>query len=138
MLRGRVQVFGTEDLRKRLKQLGKDADKALGKSLYLEGEEIMAQSKAGFVPRDTSALASSGHVQLPLPGPLVLLGFGGPAVKYAVVQHEGHFRHPVGQRKYLEIPMMAAIPGMPKRIGRDLDKWLKTRAIKKKTKKGTK
>jgi hypothetical protein len=121
---GRIQVVGSKELQAKLKKLGKSGEWELGKALYLEGEEIMAQSKAGFVPRDTSALASSGHVQIPQPGPVVFLGFGGPSVDYAVVQHEAPYRHKVGQRKYLEIPMVAAIPGMPYRIGKELNKWL--------------
>ena len=121
---GTVTVLGSVKLQRRLKQLGRDGNWELGKALYLEGEDIMAQSKAGFVPRDTSTLAASGHVQIPRPGPLVLLGYGGPAVPYALVQHEAPYRHKVGQRKYLEVPMLAAIPGMPYRIGKEMNKWL--------------
>ena len=119
-----VTILGAKELRTKLKMLGKDASWELGKALYLEGEEIMAQSKTAFVPRDTGMLAASGHVQIPQPGPIVLLGFGGPAVPYALVQHEAPYRHKVGQRKYLEIPMIAAIPGMPHRIRKELYKWL--------------
>ncbi len=121
---GSVTVVGSKALQRKLKALGRTGEWELGKALYMEGEDIMAQSKAGFVPRDTSALAASGHVQIPQPGPLVLLGYGGPAVPYALVQHEAPYKHKVGQRKYLEIPMLAAIPGMPYRISKELHKWL--------------
>lgn len=122
---GVITVVGAKQLKTRLKMMGRSAEWELGKALYLEGEDMMAQSKAMFVPKDTGALSTSGHVQIPRPGPLVLLGYGGPAVPYALVQHEKIQRHTVGQRKYLEIPMRAAIPGMPHRIAREMNKWLK-------------
>jgi hypothetical protein len=126
MAQGRmsVEIVGSKELARTLKKLGLSAEHELGKALYLEGEEIMAVSKTGFVPRDTSVLASSGHVQIPRPGPLVLLGFGGPAVPYALVQHEAPYKHRVGQRKYLEIPMLASMPGMGYRVGKELNMWL--------------
>lgn len=125
-----IIVLGSKELKKKLKSMGRSASHELGKALYIEGEGIMGQSKSMFVPVDTGLLRSTGHVEIPRPGPLVLLGYGGPAAKYALAQHENLGRHKVGQRKYLEIPMLAAIPGMDHRIGRNLQKWLFGRASK--------
>jgi hypothetical protein len=120
----RVELRGHKALRRVFKKLGKDAEMEVGKALYKEGEQIMRQSKQDFVPVKSGALRSSGHVQFPQPGPVVVLGFGGPAVPYAIVQHEGEFQHTVGQRKYLEIPVQAAAPGMPYRVRKELYQWL--------------
>jgi len=116
-----VYVVGTPELIENLRKLGKRADWALGRALYREGERIMAVSKRDYVPVDTGILKGSGHVQLPKPGPVVYLGYGGPASAYALVQHEAHYKHSIGQRKYLERPMLLAIPDMGKRLGKDIN-----------------
>lgn len=126
-----VIVVGDKELRAKLLVMGKEADFEIGKALFDEANEIMAQSKAGFVPVKSGALRASGHVQLPRPGPLILFGYGGPAVPYALIQHEAHYQHPGGgQRKYLEIPVVAAIPGMPDRLAKDLKKWVARHAVR--------
>ena len=125
-----IIVLGVMDLKKNLRRLGLSASHELGKALYIEGEGIMGQSKSMFVPVDTGLLRSTGHVEIPRPGPIVFLGYGGPAAKYALAQHENRGRHKVGQRKYLEIPMLAAIPGMDVRIGRNMQKWIMRHATR--------
>ena len=64
-------------------------------------------------------------------GPVVVLGYGGPSVDYAIVQHESlHFKHTVGQAKYLEKPALHRAATMDKRIAARLQKRLKTLAAK--------
>lgn len=84
--------------------------KWLGGILYRSAEGIMTEAKT-LVPVQTGLLRSTGHVTLPYDdGGFVSvdLGFGGPAVRYAVVQHERlDYDHPgQGQAKYLEMPTL--------------------------------
>ena len=84
----------------------------IGAGLFVLGEKIMNTSKREFVPVDFGVLRASGHVQPPIRGKgreiSVALVYGGPAAPYAIVQHEGDFKHTVGTRKYLERPLLAA------------------------------
>lgn len=90
---------------------------ALASALFQEAEIIMTAAKQDFVPVDTGALRASGFVEPPLltpTGASITLGFGGPAAPYAVIVHEDLTkRHPVGQAKYLELPVKARLAGMP-------------------------
>lgn len=92
-----------------LEKLGPELKRAVAARMNQWGEETMAQSKQR-VPVDTGALRSSGHVVAPDPNAQVLqmtLGYGGAAVDYALVVHENlEARHPVGEAKYLERPVM--------------------------------
>jgi len=78
---------------------------------------MMTAAKQDYVPVDTGALRASGYVAPPelLPtGATIELGFGGPAAPYAVFVHEDLTKHhPVGQAKYLELPVRARLQGMP-------------------------
>jgi hypothetical protein len=127
-------VSGIEKLRVKFEKLGLNFDVEMGRALYLEGEHIMGESKAKFVPVKRGALRASGHVLPPQKdsaGPFVVMGYGGPAVKYAVVQHERlDFKHTVGQAKYLERPALKRAAVMDKQIARRLRKRLKTIAAK--------
>lgn len=115
---------GTEELAAALRQAGERAPAAFAGVLYREAERIMAKSKE-IVPVDTGALKGTGHVQLPeVNGPeiSVTLGFGGPAVDYAVIVHEDTMlRHTPGQQaKYLEQPMLEAARDMEARLAAEL------------------
>ncbi len=123
------QVVGIEELQAAFARMGKNFAKEMARALYLEGEHIMGQSKAFFVPVDQGPLKTSGHVQPPQidkGGPLVVLGYGGPAVKYAVVQHERlSYRHTVGQAKYLERPALERAAVMDQAVADRLRRRLK-------------
>ena len=123
------------ELRGALRRLGLDARRAGGGALYREGWRIMKRSKDEFVPVDFGALKSTGDVSLPGESAsgdvFVTLGYGGPAktrtkdgkdyVGYAVVVHENlTARHPVGQAKYLERPLLEAVGGMESRLAADI------------------
>lgn len=118
-----VQVEGIKEAMAKLRRIGVDADRELARALYLEGERIMMVSKH-LVPVDTGVLRSSGHVTQPKNEGrmwVVLIGYGGPAVPYAIVQHENtKYSHTVGQAKYLEVPAVQAAADMPDRIRKRL------------------
>ena len=112
----RIELYGTERLRAKLAAAADAGPRILGAALYQEAEAVMTTSKEQYVPVDTGALRASGFVELPIyagEGASVNFGFGGPGAPYAVVVHEDLTkRHPVGQAKYLEIPLRARIAGM--------------------------
>jgi len=122
-------VSGIPKLKDKFVKLGANFDFEMGRALYLEGQHIMGESKAKFVPVDRGPLRASGHVMPPQAdagGTVVIMGYGGPAVKYAVVQHERlSYKHRVGQAKYLERPALARAKVMDKKIAARLRKRLK-------------
>ena len=104
------RVTGVENVLRNLNVIEKGTKRVIGKTLFEESEKVMTEIKTvPIVPVDTGALAATGHVELPVEtatGVTVELGFGGPAVEYAAVQHERlDYHHPVGQAKYLEDPV---------------------------------
>lgn len=103
----------------------KTASADLGRALYVEGQRIMTDSKANYVPVRDNPLRASGHVQPPVVSGTrssVTLGFGGAASAYALVQHERtDYRHTVGTSKYLETPVHNAARGLAARLGKNLD-----------------
>lgn len=106
-----IKVSGIPKTQKALRRLGDRGKRALTSGLVRKAEEIIGEAK-GIVPVRDGILRDSGFVDDPTTvfgGPSVELGFGGPAAQYALVQHEGNFRHnPPGQKKYLEIPFNIA------------------------------
>jgi hypothetical protein len=91
---------------------------------YQELEIEMAEMKQR-TPVDTGALRSSGFVDLPKIGArdaTITLGFGGPAIGYAVPVHENtEANHPVGQAKYMESVLVESEPHLAARIARRMD-----------------
>lgn len=114
-----VEVSGVEALLANLGMFGQAAERAAKAALYQEAETVMTASKE-LVPVDTGALRGSGHVQQPVERGSrieVSLGYGGPAAPYALVVHEDmKARHPTGEAKYLERPLLDAERGMLGRI----------------------
>jgi len=118
-----VEIHGKRALMAKLARLGIDIHFELAKALYHEGERIMGESKSTYVPVRRGVLRASGHVQLPQKGPVVYLGYGGPAIDYAIVQHEtppSKYKHRVGQWKYLEVPALRAATTMGAKIAAHL------------------
>lgn len=115
------ELRGGREMRQRLERMARRFPDTMKMALRTEAELIMARSKAEFVPVDLGVLRASGHVQQPVKkgGAVeVTLAYGGAAEAYALIQHERlDFQHRVGQAKYLERPMMDAMPGMGERIG---------------------
>ena len=133
MMAAGISWQGMDALQLRLFESHLNAMKALGGALYLEGQTIMTRSKK-IVPVDDGPLRASAHVEGPEYSAhvaTVTLGYGGPAVKYALIQHENEeFHHPSlarqaagetrgqGEAKYLERPVREAQAGLHQRLAR--------------------
>lgn len=101
-----VTLVGGDKLTEAFARLGERVPRALGAGLYLEANNIMALA-VEKAPLDLGTLRGSGYVTHPVvEGSKVSLeaGFGGPAEKYALRQHEElAWRHPDGgEAKYFE------------------------------------
>ena len=97
-----------------------------GGALYEEGTRIMNES-LNIVPVEWGNLQNTGTVHDPEEtegNVTVMLSYGGPAVDYAIVQHETPpdvFSHSPGQSwKYLQRPAEEATRGMEQRIAADI------------------
>ncbi len=118
MSRGRVKVsiVGDEALIRRLKAAGSQGVEAAATGLYQAGEQIRGNAMER-APVDFGVLKGSAYVTLPeLKGgdAEVIVGFGGPAKDYAIVQHEDlTYRHPVGEAKFLEKAVDEEAPNIP-------------------------
>lgn len=138
-----VDIQGGAELLRKLRALGPLAMRTAAGSLYRSAESIMTTSKDRYVPVDTGNLKASGHVQQPeIDGDtvVVVMGFGGPAggrptqrhsedVGYAVAVHENRdARHPVGQWKYLETPLKAAVPDIERELKASIEDAFETLA----------
>ena len=95
--------------------------------LYKEAELVMTDAKENYVPvgqppedKTPGTLRASGFVLPPVVignHVEIVLGFGGAAEAYAMVQHEHlEYKHTVGQAKYLERPMLKAATGLDTRM----------------------
>jgi hypothetical protein len=124
-----VTVSGLPKAVKAMKALGRKGPKVMGGALFREGEDIMGDSKEKFVPVLTGNLKSSGHVELPkitTNGASVQLGYGGPAVPYALAVHENpnagktDSGSQVGEWKYLETPYKQHLKGLDERVAKDM------------------
>jgi hypothetical protein len=121
-----LDLKGQAGILRKLDRLAQQGPNAIAGSLFRQGEKIMGRSKEEFVPVDLGVLKASGHVQLPeINGDeiTVVMGYGGPAEAYALVQHERlDFNHPNGGGpKYLERPLMEAKQTLLHDIAKDLD-----------------
>jgi hypothetical protein len=118
-----LTITGLDALQRTLRALGDQAMQGAKVALTREAETIMTTSKRE-VPVDTGALRASGAVTTPeVSGSAVsvTLGFGGPAVSYAVPVHENlRAHHPVGHAKFLERPLNAARAGLETRLAETL------------------
>lgn len=96
---------------------------AVGGALYREGQAIIADS-VPLVPVDEGTLVNSHVVLLPqISGETieVVLGYGGAAQAYSVVQHEREdYHHTVGQAHYLSEPFAAHAAGMAERLAAEI------------------
>lgn len=118
-----VELTGLTPLLATLQKLGANASAFVAPPLYREAEAIMTAAKQR-TPVDTGALRASGHVASPnitATGASVTLGFGGPAITYAIFVHENlTARHLVGQAKYLESAINEARAGIEARLAASL------------------
>ncbi len=120
-----IRITGLDKLQARLKKSGVNAAKELAGGLNVEAERIM-KIAIPLTPVDEGILVNSHRVEPPVikrNSASVVLGFGGAASDYALIQHERtDFNHPgQGQAKFLEQPVNAAKQGFGNRIARHLD-----------------
>ncbi len=106
-----VEPQGLEETLELLGQFtGEEPVQALAAAGYRVMTRVMADAKEQ-TPVDTGALRASGIVEPPtISGSRakVEAGFGGPAIAYALKQHEElSHRHTSGKAKYLEDPFRA-------------------------------
>lgn len=107
-------------------------------ALYRQAQKIMAISKEKYVPVDLGPLKASGKVHPPKYAGrscTVELSYGDASMAYALAVHEHPSKYsppswqgvqvkfsPSGTGpKYLERPLMAAIPTLPAALARDLN-----------------
>jgi len=130
-------VTGVPQMQRNLQRAAAQIRDKVAAALYREAERVMTKSKRDHVPVDTGTLRASGHVEQPVRkgrNVSVTLAFGGPAAPYALAVHEHLSRHsppswqhghvtfsPAGRGpKYLERPLLAAVPGLAKRLAEDI------------------
>lgn len=113
-----------------LNQFARSIEEALGAVTHISGPlveeaETIRAASMEIVPVDQGILRNSAmevglNVEQDSQGISVAFGYGGAAAQYAVKQHEtppNIFRHTDGKTwKYLERPVMDAIPGMGERL----------------------
>jgi len=111
-----LTLQGSQTFKRKLAAAAAVGPPTLLATLFQEANVILTASKQDYVPVDTGVLRASGFVEPPVETPnggSVTLGFGGGAIDYAVIVHEDLTKqHPVGQAKYLEVPLRARIAGM--------------------------
>jgi hypothetical protein len=99
-------LLGSDQLKAALLALGVRAPQVLAAALYQEAETIMTKAKE-LTPVKSGFLRGTGHPEPPVmqgDAVTVTLGFG---TDYAVYVHENlTARHPVGQAKFLEQPVL--------------------------------
>lgn len=115
-----VEITGLDVLNALLERLGTQAPAAIGSALYQEATEVLNRSQ-DIVPVDTGDLKGTGMVSEPeIYGSHVevIVGYGGPAVDYAITVHEDmDADHEEGTyAKYLETPALEAVNGMGERL----------------------
>lgn len=114
-----IEVKGLDKLRARTTELVSGLPSQIANALEAEAELIVTVAKQR-TPVLTGALRASGHVkpaQVSRGNVKVRMGFGGPAVNYAIYVHENLAAfHKNGQAKFLESAVMQALPGLSDRV----------------------
>ena len=89
----------------------------VAKAVALELETVMAESKK-LCPVDTGTLRGSGHVEEPVVSDGNIRASIGYSQGYAFWVHEliDNWHEPPTQAKYLEVPLMAALPTITEKI----------------------
>ena len=122
---------GDLELQEVLKAAKDKTPLAVAQAIWEEANLIFAKSQI-LVPVDTSALRGSGGVSAPQMGNqgyFVDIFYGGPAAPYALYVHEiiGNYHNPPTQAKYLEQPLVQAIPDIKNNLSRRIMHIIKSR-----------
>ena len=113
---------GDIELKAMLEAAREKSPLAVAQAIYEEANLIFARSQV-LVPVDTGVLRGSGGVSAPQKGTtgyFVDIFYGGPAASYALYVHEiiGNYHKPPTQAKYLEQPLMEALPQIQNNLSR--------------------
>jgi len=131
----KITIKGLDKAVRRLRALGGNIQKEIAPALFTEMDvEVAGRAKEEFVPVDTGALKGSIHATKPKVrrgSVSVSVVAGGPAAPYALRVHEWlgagvRWSVPGTGPKYIEKPLLAAIPEIKKALIKAL-----VRAIKK-------
>lgn len=124
-------IIGLSALISNLQEDRKKIRQEVAAELYRFAEEVMADSKASYVPVLTGALMNSGKVMPPdwdvvANTVTVVMGYGDEAVTYALYVHENlvgwksglpiNYTRPGSGPKYLERPLVAKQDELPARL----------------------
>lgn len=121
-----IHVRGFARVERELSRLAQTAPAAAQQALREEAEIEMGEAKER-TPVKTGALRASGRVEPLDDGLGVRWAFGGPAISYAVEQHENlTFFHRVGQAKFLESVLVESAPYLTERVARRMRELLRT------------
>jgi hypothetical protein len=112
-----VTLNGTAAFRAQVRRAIAARPERVGSALFRVCDGRLMPQMIADTPVDTGALRASGHTQLPVidgSTVTVTMGFGGPAVDYAIYVHENlEAHHPVGHAKFMERVLLnerAAVP----------------------------
>lgn len=125
-----IDLTDFDKFSKKLSAVPQLARLEVAKGLYQNALLMFAESQR-IVPVKTGTLARSGMVEPPnlsSPTPEVIIGYGGLAKAYALVQHENlDYRHrSPEQAKYLEQPVLQGLPAMRIDLNKRLRKLVET------------
>ena len=114
-----ILVTGIAEVNAQLAKLVERDQQAAMQALREEAETIMTESKRR-VPVKYGTLKGSGFVEPTEDG--VRLAYGGAAADYAIYVHENlEANHPGGgEAKYLERPVLEALPGLAERVAKTM------------------
>ena len=124
-------VKGFSQMMASLENMKNDVPKALDKAIYKQAHAIFRKSQR-LVPVKNGYLKGSGVVEGPTNHEM-LIGYGGPAASYALFVHEGgekNWSEPGKIAKFLETPVMEAIPGFEQRMAEVCEQQAKGNAPK--------
>lgn len=117
-------VTGLREMQAKMQRLAQRFPDEVERALHQEAE-IEATEAKRRTPVDTGNLRGSIHVEGPTrAGRTVSAAIvaGGPAAPYALHVHEDlEAFHKVGEAKFIERPLMEAVPHLAERIARRID-----------------
>lgn len=119
-----MPLKGVDEVNKRIKEHMKENWDNVAVAWWDTVQENVMIPSLEQVPVKTGALKASGQ-NIPVNTLHSIgceVGYGSEAAPYALIQHERlDFHHDVGKAKYLEDPVNAAIPILPKELIRRLE-----------------
>lgn len=123
-----IDLSEFEKFGEKLSQIPDQVRLELARGLYQNALLMFAESQR-IVPVDTGTLARSGMVEPPnnsAAQPEVIIGYGGLASAYALIQHENldYRHHSPEQAKYLEQPVLQGLPAMKADLAARLNRLL--------------